>query len=92
MWDIPLLQVGLGADDNTRNLIHSAEVDDFVVHDLDHVERLARGDRVDEHEAVDADRMLRVEDGVFILRNEPVSFCSLRRSETEKRQKTRRVT
>ena len=48
-------------------MIQATEVDDFVVDNLDHVERLAGCDRVHEHKAVNSDGMLGVEDGVLIL-------------------------
>ena len=66
-WDVPRGQVGLRADDDARYLVEAAEIDDLVVHDLDHVEGLARRHRVDEHEAMDADRVLRVQDRVLVL-------------------------
>ena len=61
------MQVGLGTDDDTRDVVHSAEIDDLVVHDLHHVERLLGRDGVHEHVAVDADGMLGVEDRVLVL-------------------------
>ena len=64
---IPGLQVDFGTDYYTGDGVHAAEVDDLVVHDLDHVEGLVICDRVDENVAMDADGMLGVEDGVFIL-------------------------
>lgn len=56
--DIPGGEVGFRADNDTWYLVKTAEVDDFVVHDLDHVEGLAGGDGVHEDEAVDANSML----------------------------------
>ena len=61
------MQVGLGTDDDTGNLVHSAKIDDLVVHDLHHVERLLGRDRVDENIAMDANGMLGVEDRVLVL-------------------------
>ena len=65
----PLGQVRFGAHNDTRDLIHSTEIDDLVVHNLDHFERLSAVDGVDEHIAVDANCMLRVEDRVLVLQN-----------------------
>ena len=42
-------------------------VEDLVADHLDHLEGLQRGDAVDEHVAVDADKVLRVEDAVLVL-------------------------
>jgi len=42
-------------------------VQDLVADDLDHLKRLLRRDAVDEHVAVDADEVLRVEDAVLVL-------------------------
>ena len=64
---LPGLQVDFGADHHTGDGVHAAEVDDLVVHDLDHVEGLVICDRVDENVAMDANGMLGVEDGVLVL-------------------------
>lgn len=42
-------------------------VQDLVADDPCHLEALLGGDRVDNHVAVDADEVLRVENAVFIL-------------------------
>lgn len=63
----PLGQVRFRAYNHTRDLVHAAEIDDLVVHDLYHFKGLFVRDGVDEDIAVDADGMLRVEDGVFVL-------------------------
>lgn len=42
-------------------------VEDLVTDDGYHLKGLSGGDRVDDHVAMDADEMLRVEDAVFIL-------------------------
>jgi hypothetical protein len=42
-------------------------VQDFVPDDLHHLKRLQRRHAVDEHVAVDADEVLRVEDAVLVL-------------------------
>jgi hypothetical protein len=60
-------EIALGADDDARDLGDAAKVDDLVVHDLDHVERVAGGDAVDEYVAVYPDGVLRVDGRVFIL-------------------------
>ena len=59
---VPLWKVYLGADYDTWDLLYSTKVDDLVVHDLDHVERISRGNRVYENKAVDANCMLGVKD------------------------------
>ncbi len=55
---IPVLEVYLGAYDYTGNGVHAAEVDNLVVHDLNHVEGLVVCYGVHEDEAMDADGML----------------------------------
>lgn len=40
---LPCFEVHLGADDDTRNILTAAKVDDLVVDDLDHVEAISRG-------------------------------------------------
>lgn len=52
---------------NTRYFRFSGEVEDLVVHDRDHVERLAVGNVVDKDVAVDANSVLGVEDGELVL-------------------------
>ena len=42
-------------------------IQNLVPNNLDHLERLQRGDAVDEHVAMDADEVLRVEDAVLVL-------------------------
>lgn len=64
----PLLEVRLRADDDAGNLLDSTKVDDLVVYDLDHVERIPRGDGIHEDEAMDTDSMLGVENRVFVLK------------------------
>lgn len=63
----PLFQVDLGTDDDTWYLVHAAEISDLVVDDLDHVEGLSRGNRVDEDVTVYAYGMLGIEYRVLIL-------------------------
>ena len=43
-------------------------VEDLVPQDADHLKGWPRGDGVDEHVAMDADEVLRVEDAVFVLK------------------------
>lgn len=55
----PLLcKVTLLTDDDTRNFGFTRVVEDLVVHNRDHVERLAVGDIVDQNVTVDPDSML----------------------------------
>lgn len=42
-------------------------IQDLLPDDADHFEGLLRGDRVDDHVAVDTDEVFGVEDGVFVL-------------------------
>jgi hypothetical protein len=42
-------------------------VEDLVADDAGHFEALLRGYRVDDHVAMDADEVFRIEDAVFIL-------------------------
>jgi hypothetical protein len=55
---LPLWKVYLGTDYDTRDLFDSTEVDNLVIHDLDHVKGISGGDRVDENKAMDANGML----------------------------------
>jgi hypothetical protein len=48
-------------------------VEDLVADDARHFEALLAGDRVDDDVAVDADKVLRIKDAVFILREARVS-------------------
>ena len=64
---LPLWKVRLRADDNARNLLNSTKVDNLVVYDLYHIERIPRCDGVHKDEAMDADGMLGVEYRVFVL-------------------------
>lgn len=42
-------------------------VEDFIPDDLNHLERLNRGDGVDQHIAMDADEMLGIQNAVLVL-------------------------
>lgn len=53
-------EVTLLADNDTWDFLLSRIVEDLVVNDRDHLERVAVCDAVDENVAVDADSMLRV--------------------------------
>ena len=67
--DIPGLQVEFGAYYYTRDGVHPAEVDDLVIYDVHHIERLVVCDRVHEDVAMDADGMLGIENRVLVLRS-----------------------
>jgi hypothetical protein len=54
---VPLWKVYLGADYDTGDLFDPTEVDNLVINDLDHVEGISRGDRVDENKTVDPNGM-----------------------------------
>ena len=58
LMTLPLWKVYLGTDYDTRDLFDSTEVDNLVIHDLDHVKGISGGDRVDENKAMDANGML----------------------------------
>lgn len=47
--------------------MHAAKVDDLVIDDLDHVEGFVICYGVDKYETVDANCMLGIKDGIFIL-------------------------
>lgn len=55
---VPLWKVYLGADYDTRDLFNPTEVGNLVMYDLDHVEGISRGDRVDENKTMDPNGML----------------------------------
>jgi hypothetical protein len=42
----PVLKVYLGSDDNTWDVGDPTKVDDLVVDDLNHIERISRADRI----------------------------------------------
>ena len=64
---IPGLQVDFGTDYYTGDGVEPAEVDDLVVDDVDHVERLVICDRVHEDVSMNANGMFGVENGVLVL-------------------------
>ena len=61
------VQVALLAHQHARHRGRACVVQNLVVHRLDHLKGRSRGNRVHEHIAVDANRMLRVQDRVLIL-------------------------
>ena len=66
--DLPLhVQIALLPDNDTGHGLGSGVVQDLVVDSLDHVEAITRGDAVDEHVAVNANGVFRIEDRVLIL-------------------------
>ena len=83
MGCLPLGEVVLGADDDTRYRAHATEVDNLVIYDLDHVEGFPGRDRVDEDEAVDSDGMFGIQNRVLVLVMRGVSM--LRASKVESR-------
>ena len=52
------VDVRLGADDDTGNMVQPAEIKDLLVDDLDHIERISGRNGVDEDVAMHADGML----------------------------------
>jgi hypothetical protein len=62
-----LWEIYFGTDYDTGNLFDATKVDDLVIHDLNHVERISRGDRVNENKSMDANGMLGIENRVLIL-------------------------
>ena len=80
---LPLGEVVLGADDDTRYRAHATEVDNLVIYDLDHVEGFPGRDGVDEDEAVDSDGMFGIQNRVLVLVTRGVSM--LRASKVESR-------
>jgi len=66
--DLPtFVKVVLRPNDNTWYIGDTTKVDDLVVDNLDHVERVAGADRVYKNVAMNADSMLGVQDGEFVL-------------------------
>lgn len=55
--------------------MHAAKVDDLVIDDLDHVEGFVICHGVDQDEAVYANCMLGIKDGIFILQMEEGGRC-----------------
>jgi len=71
-----VFEVHFGADDDAGDIHYAAEVDDLVIDDLHHVEGLAGRNGVHEDVSVDADGVLRPEEGVFVLcRRQGLSSC-----------------
>lgn len=62
-----VFKVHFGADDDAGYVHYATEVDDLVVDDLDHVERLAGRDGVHEDVSMDAYGVFRPEEGILIL-------------------------
>jgi hypothetical protein len=52
------IQITLRPHNHTRNLAKSAKVDDLIMHDLDHVERVLGCDGVDQDVAMYPDGIL----------------------------------
>lgn len=67
--DLSLLgsQIALVPHDTDGHAVGPKVVEDLVAHDLHHLERGHGGDAVDEHVAMDADKVLAVQDGVLVL-------------------------
>lgn len=65
--DEPSLKIGFGANNDTRNIRHATEIDDLVVHNLDHIKGISRCHRVYEDIAMNSDHMLRTQNRIFIL-------------------------
>lgn len=64
---LPVLQVYLGAYYYTGNGIHPTEVNNLVVHDVDHVEGFVVRDGIHEDIAVDANSVFAIENCVLVL-------------------------
>jgi len=62
-----VLKVYLGSDDNTWDVGDPTKVDDLVVDDLNHIERISRADRINKNVAMNANSMLGVQDGELVL-------------------------
>lgn len=60
-------QIGLVSNENSWHLFGSAGVQDLVVENSDEIERGLGSHRVDQHVAMNADRILSMEDGVLVL-------------------------
>jgi len=60
-------QVRLIAHDDERNPFDGKVVQDLIANDARHLKALLVGNRVDNHVAMNADKVLRVENAVFIL-------------------------
>ena len=75
------MQVALLADNNAGDVLGARVIENLVVYGLDHLKAVARGNAVDQDVAVDADRVLGIEDRVLILTssvdNVAVVFLSL---------------
>jgi len=61
------LEVHLGSNDNTWDVGDPTEVDNLVIDNLNHLERIAGADGINKDIAVNADGMLRIEDGELVL-------------------------
>lgn len=61
------LQIALCANNYAGDFVFTTEVDDFIIHDLDHVKRSSRVDGIYKDVAMYTDGVFRVENGIFIL-------------------------
>jgi len=61
------LEVHLGSDDNTWNVGDPTEVNNLVIDNLNHLERIAGADGINKDIAMNANSMLRIEDGELVL-------------------------
>lgn len=69
MKHLPGREIGFSTNNNTRYILNSAILRYFVMDDLNHLKRRARGNGIDEHITMDPNRMLRIERGVLILQS-----------------------
>jgi len=62
-----MLEIAFRTNNNARNICEPTKVENLVVHDLYHVERVSGGDRIDQYIAMYTNYMLWVDGGIFIL-------------------------
>lgn len=63
----PCVQITLWSYDDAGRMRHSAVIQDFVVDDLNHFERVAGRDRVDQYVAMNPNRMSLIQGRIFVL-------------------------
>jgi len=65
--DVPMLKIYLRSDDDTGYLLDPTKVHNFVVDDLDHVERISRRDGIDKDIAMYSNRVLGIQYRELVL-------------------------
>ena len=63
----PVIEIALGPHDDAGNIRNPTKVHNLVIHNLDHVERVPRGYRVDQNVSMNSYGMLSIDWRIFVL-------------------------